>query len=96
MGFRLSQAADEDVIGIFHSGLIQFGLTQADQYHDALFDVFDLIAKNPRMGRERTELTRLVRVHPFRSHIILYQIDGADVLIIRVRHAHEDWISDPT
>lgn len=95
MGFRLAQAADEDVIGIFYSGLVQFGLEQADRYHDALFDVFDLIADNPRMGRERTELTPPVRVHPFRSHIILYVIEGSDVLIVRVRHAHEDWISDP-
>ena len=95
MGFRLTQAADEDVIGIFHSGLVQFGLEQADSYHDALFDVFDLIANNPRMGRERAELTPPVRVHPFRSHIILYMIEDADVLIVRVRHAHEDWVSNP-
>lgn len=70
-----------------------FGVAQAQAYHDALYNTFDLIARNPGMGRERTELNPPIRVHPFRSHIILYNIEDEDILIVRVRHAHEDWVA---
>lgn len=93
MGYHLTQDAERDIGTIAGIGIETFGMKQARAYHDALFNVFDLIADNPRMGRERLELTPAVRVHPFRSHIILYKIEDADVLIIRVRHAHEDWIT---
>lgn len=95
MGYRLTREAERDVGSIAEMGIEMFGVEQARAYHDTLFHVFDLIADNPGMGRERTELTPPVRVHPFRSHIIVYNVEDADVLIIRVRHAHEDWISDP-
>ena len=95
MGFRLSEAADLDIVALYANGVDTFGLTQADAYHDALFDVFDLLAANPAMARERAELSPPVRAHRFQSHIILYHIIGDDILIIRVRHGREDWISDP-
>lgn len=96
MGYRLTRAAERDIGAIAEAGIETFGVSQARDYHNALFGVFELLSSNPRMGRERTELAPPVRVHPFRSHIILYRLEGDDVLIIRVRHAHEDWTSDPT
>lgn len=94
-GYRLTRAAERDILSIAETGIEIFGLEQAQTYHAALFDIFDLIARNPRMGRERRELNPPTRVHPFRSHIILYRQDEAGVLIVRVRHAHEDWASEP-
>jgi len=57
MGFRLSLAAEEDIVGIAEQGLRLFGAVQARQYHDELFAIFDLIAASPRIARERFELT---------------------------------------
>jgi len=51
MGFRLSLAAEEDIIGIAEQGVRLFGAEQARQYHDELFAIFDLIAASPRMAR---------------------------------------------
>ena len=95
MGYRLTRAAAQDIGAIAETGIELFGIDQARAYHAALFGVFDLISDNPRMAHERTELTPPLRVHPFRSHIILYKIEDGDVLIVRVRHAHEDWYSAP-
>jgi toxin ParE1/3/4 len=44
---------------------------------------------------KRVELSPPVRIHPVQSHLVIYQIeDDGSVLIIRVRHVHEDW-ADP-
>ncbi len=97
MGFRLSLAAEDDVIGIAEEGVRLFGSAQARRYHDELFAIFDLIGSNPRMARERHELSPPMRIHPFRAHLVVYQIeDDGDVLIVRVRHGHEDWASEGT
>lgn len=40
--YRLSNVAKEDLIRIH-----QFGITQADQYFETIFEYFDLIAKQP-------------------------------------------------
>lgn len=92
MGFRLSVAAEEDIIGIAEQGVRLFGFMQAGRYHDDLFALFDLIAANPRMARERLELSPPMRIHPFKAHLVVYKIeDDGDILIVRVRHGHEDW-----
>ena len=95
MAWRLTREAEADIIDIAETGLRLFGEAQARSYHYALFDLIGLIASNPRMARERPELTPAVRVQPFRSHLIVYRIEnGEDILVIRVRHAHEDWMSN--
>jgi toxin ParE1/3/4 len=96
VGFRLSNAADEDVIHLFLDGAGLFGESQAKVYHGALNRCFHLISDNPKIARERKELSHAVRVYPFVSHVIIYKIeDSGDVLIIRVRHAREDWNDEP-
>ena len=95
MKVRLTQAAERDIISIAETGIEIFGLSTAQGYHNALFNTFDLLADNPHMSPERTELTPPLRVHPFRAHIILYKAEQTGVLIVRVRHAHEDWTSAP-
>ncbi|APY07311.1 plasmid stabilization protein [Winogradskyella sp. J14-2] len=45
--YKLSEQAKEDLIRIHHYGIKKFGVTQADEYFDAFFEYFELIAKNP-------------------------------------------------
>ncbi len=52
------------------------------------------LSEYPQVARVREELTPSVRVHPFGSHIVMYIVDETgDVFIIRIRHAHEDWLT---
>lgn len=95
MGFVLSLAAEEDIVDIAEEGVRLFGAAQARQYHEDLFTIFNLIAANPRMARERFEISPPVRIHPFKAHLVVYRIEeGGDILVIRVRHGHEDWAGD--
>ena len=96
MVFNLSVKAEEDIIAIAEHGIAMFGPLQAKRYHSDLFNTLDLIAKNPQMAREREEISPPVRIHPFKAHLIIYQIEqkGA-IFVIRIRNAFEDWISDP-
>ncbi len=95
MRYRLSQAAEDDVTSIAAVGISAFGLEQARRYHDGLFELFALLATNPEMARERPEITPPVRIHRYKSHIVIYRTDGPDIVIIRVRHGREDWMFDP-
>ncbi|KIV68650.1 ParE toxin protein [Rhizobium sp. UR51a] len=37
-----------------------------------------------------------MRIHPFRAHLVVYRVEADDdVLIVRVRHGHEDWGNEP-
>lgn len=92
MRFRLSHEAENDVIAIAEDGVRLFGVTRARQYHEELFALFELIAENPWMARERHEIAPPVRIHPYKAHLVIYRIeDDGDILIIRIRHGHEDW-----
>lgn len=72
-----------------------FGLAQADRYHEGLSETFEFLMRFPRAAREREEISPPVRAHPFKTHIIIYEVDTGDIVtILRVRHAREDWISD--
>ncbi|WP_018867963.1 MULTISPECIES: type II toxin-antitoxin system RelE/ParE family toxin [unclassified Thioalkalivibrio] len=94
MRYALTCKAEDDVIEIFRSSVEQFGLQQAEHYHSLLAATFEFLAENPRAARERKEISPPVRVHPVGAHIVLYQLEGDEILIIRIRHAHEDWEGD--
>lgn len=91
--FTLSALAEEDLIQIYVNGAASFGLDQARRYHLKLFQIFQFLAENPLAGPVRPELETKIRVHPVGSHIVLYTVREQDVLILRIRHAHEDWLN---
>jgi len=93
--YRLSRKAEEDILGIFITGAREFGIAQAERYHVDLEAAFAFLADYPRAARERTEINPPVRAHPRGSHVIVYEIDGGCIVILRVRHQREDWISWP-
>ncbi len=96
MAYKLTRKAEDDIIHIYLEGVRLFGAEQAENYHNELERKYDLLADNPAMARERMEIDPPVRVHPHGSHLIVYLADDAgDILIVRVRHSHEDWQSAP-
>jgi toxin ParE1/3/4 len=95
--YRLSFAASDDILNIFLEGLERFDLAQADKYHHGLASTFGFLAEYPRAARLRDEIDPPVRVHPYKAHIIVYEIGADDtVLILRVRHGREDWQTPET
>lgn len=94
MAYRLSRKAEDDLIQIYVAGVEMFGAAQAERYHEGLEHAFDLLSDFPLAATERAELGGS-RVHPYKSHIIVYRLDGLNILIQRVRHASEDWVGQP-
>lgn len=93
--WRLTAEADEDLVTVFIQGCDLFGPRQADRYLDALNGLFSRIATNPEMSRLRLEFDPPLRVFNFKAHVILYDVIEDGVRILRIRHGHEDWHSDP-
>lgn len=91
---RLSREARSDLQHVYLQGLELFGSHQADDYIEGLFAKLDLLAQFPRLGAARPELSPDALVIFYRSHAILYRIDGADVFVRRIRHGLEDWQSN--
>jgi toxin ParE1/3/4 len=91
--FTLSALAEEDLIQIYVNGATSFGLDQAHSYHRKLIQVFQFLAENPLTGPVRPELKTKIRIHPVGSHIVLYTLRKKDILILRIRHTHEDWVN---
>jgi toxin ParE1/3/4 len=93
--YRLSRKAEEDIIATFVYGAEQFGVQQAERYHDLLERTLQFLAENPEAARERAEITPPVRIHPIESHVVIYTVDeSGDIFIVRVRHGREDWRRD--
>ena len=88
----VSEEADRDLDALYRQGVEMFGVGQADRYVEGLLNALDLIADFPGAARFRTELQPPIRVYPYKSHLVLYDVDArGDVLVVRIRHGHEDW-----
>ena len=93
--YRLSAEADEDMVAVYLQGYDRFSPLQADRYHDELEALFERLAEFPELGRLRHEYYPPVRIAPHKAHVIVYEETPDGVLIIRVRHGHEDWRFSP-
>ena len=93
--YRLTGAASDDILNIFIEGRERFGRAQADKYHDGMEAVFEFLSEYPRAARLRQEIDPSVRAHPYKAHLIVYDIEQDNgIIILRVRHGREDWQSE--
>jgi toxin ParE1/3/4 len=87
-----SPQAESDLDDIWYyvakaSGSIEI----ADRLVDAIADRFFLLARYPNMGRARDlDLRPGLRSFPVGEYIILYRIEGEDVMILRVLRGSRD------
>lgn len=95
MALKLSKAAEADLIAIYIDGIINFGLSAAEDYHARIKRSLAFIESHPEGARLRTEITPAIRAHPAGAHLIIYSAEVGDVLVIRIRHSREDWQSAP-
>ena len=89
-GFRVSKAALADIREIGRYTQKQWGRDQRRVYLDGLNERFQLLAKTPALAAERQGFDPPVRIHPYQKHLIVYVIDGAEILIVRVLHQSMD------
>lgn len=88
MAYRLSDLAESDLAEIW-SYVAEDSPTRADRLIDAIFDRFELLVEQPRIGRNRPEFGEGVRSLVVESYVIYYRHEG-DILIARILHGRRD------
>jgi toxin ParE1/3/4 len=87
----ISNRAAADLDALYWQGVERWGRGQARAYLEALDSLFDLLAEQPDIARERLEINPPVRIHPFRSHMVIYSVASDECDILRVLHARSNW-----
>ncbi len=82
--YRLSGAAEEDLIAIVQYGDEQFGLKQSDQYREKLKHRFSALADNPLLYPAVDHIGKGFRRSVYGSHSIYYRIEEQGVLVLRI------------
>ena len=92
MAHRVAPRADADLDDIWLYVANDAGnLEIANRLIDSITDRFFLLADFPHLGRNRDEDFGIgSRSHPIGEYLIVYCIEGADVLILRVVHGRRD------
>lgn len=91
MAYKLSAQAEQDFYDIYAEGAARFGVAQAEKYQAGLLHTLSLIADNPQMARERSEITPPVRIHPYQAHLIIYMVRSAEIFVLRLPRGSRDW-----
>ena len=50
-----------------------------------------MIAENPEVAAERTEVSPPMRLHVHGRHVIAYRLEGWHVDVVRILHARRNW-----
>ena len=88
--YRLTSDAENDLIDIYLYTVETFWIAQADAYEEAFTNTFELIAGNPYIGRNISDIRPGLRRFVRQSHILYYRTDGVDVTILRILGAAQD------
>ena len=89
--YRLSPAAQHDLDGIWNYMAAAWSLAQAETYVRGLGDTMAMLVRHPEIACERKEIDPPVRLHPHRSHLIIYRIESGHLVVIRILHARQHW-----
>lgn len=91
MVHRLAPEAAAELDDIWYYVATESGsMERADRWVEAITDRFYLLSAHPRMGRRRDDLRPGLRGFSVNDYVILYRIEGDDVLIVHVLHSRRD------
>ena len=84
--YILSRNTQDDINELNDFGVEKFGEDQALEYLIGLRSYFELLMKNPHIGKKRIEIKKGLFSLPYGSHIIFYRIFNKHLRIVRVLH----------
>lgn len=91
MAYRLAPQAEADLEDIaFYLFLESGSLEIADRVIHSIAERFDLLEAHPLAGRARDDLRPGIRGFPVGEYVVLYRVERADVVIVRVVRGSRD------
>ena len=91
LAILLSDPARADLVAIWRHTAENWGRVQARAHLSGIDGFLATLADFPDMGRERRDIHPPVRLHPYRSHLVIYRADGLVLDVLRVVHNRSDW-----
>ena len=89
-GFRISNAAMNDLREIAAYSERTWGGQQRREYLRLVDEAFHLLANNPSLGSHCDYIAENLRKYPCRSHVVYYELDPPGIFVIRVLHRKMD------
>ena len=86
--YKLSDAAEADLVRIYRWGFEQYGQTQAEQYFSAFFDHFEQLAEHP-LAHPATDIREGYRRSVCGSDSVYYRIKNGTVEIMAIIGAQD-------
>ncbi len=91
MVFRLATGARDDLDAIWdyvaHESRDE---APADRLIEAITERLWLLAEHPRIGRIRDDMAVGLRSFPVGNIVIVYEVSGDDVAVLRIVHGRQD------
>lgn len=75
---------------VYRQSVFQFGATHAGEYLAGLETAVRSLLAFPESAPLLRELKGNVRIMRYRSHYVLYRIEGDDLVLVRILHVRQD------
>lgn len=92
MKYKISKQAEIDLKNIWLYTFEKWSLKQADYYFDLIMDEIEYISKNPKTGKDYTDIMEGYYRSKVKSHFVFYKINLKEdqIEIIRILHQQMD------
>lgn len=88
--YRLTPAAERDLMEIWRYTARQWSLEQAETYQDGLVAAFEGLAAGQKQGRP-VELRRKGYLsYAVGAHVVYFRDTGREIIVVRVLHGRQD------
>ncbi|MBL7113660.1 MAG: type II toxin-antitoxin system RelE/ParE family toxin [Bacteroidales bacterium] len=88
--YRISEAAINDLDGIWEYTFLKWSKEQADRYHNLIMNEIEFIAENISSGKSMNHIKDGYLVSYVKSHMIFFKRKEGIVEIIRILHQKMD------
>lgn len=92
MNCKISQEANRDIEKIWLYTFENWSLEEVDRYFNLIMDEIEYLAKNPKLGKDYSNVRRGYFRSKIKSHFIFYKINQEErvIEIIRILHQRMD------
>ncbi len=88
--YRLSPAAERDLMEIWRYTAHQWSLEQAETYQDGLVAAFEGLAAGRKQGRPMELRRKGYLSYAVGAHVVYFRDIGPEIIVVRVLHGRQD------